>query len=434
MNLATQVRKLWSAFDGLAGDTLWSIAHDGSTLLTALISFSLLQRSLEVSQYGSYVAAYGMLGTLGALSFSGVGLALLQRIIGERDDAQVSLNSFLSLSMLLGAAGGVVAVMFGPRFVELNQLEIFLLVIGELLGAGVIFVLAMGVQASFGFAAATRLKLGVIYIRLVSVVVLFAVGGLSVLTLAASFCFLFLSYALYLMLVHLPKSGYRVDFCRPGRETTDASLMFSVPMGASRLQTDGDKFLLGAFGFLDAAGLYGAAYRVIMIGITPLMALDTAAFQRYLPKVEGQPGVHWRRAKTLGTLTFVASLFVVGGIYLFLPLFEWALLTGDYKEAGSLVPWLLVIIPLIATINAPMNGLLGLGLVRVRMFIYLGSAALSLALYLILIPFYDWRGAAVATIISEVVLSVVAWTVLWKAQQAADKEIKAQGEVIPAIS
>ena len=42
--------RAWHAFDGLAGDTLWSAAHDGLSLITALTSFSLLTRSLVARQ------------------------------------------------------------------------------------------------------------------------------------------------------------------------------------------------------------------------------------------------------------------------------------------------------------------------------------------------------------------------------------------------
>ena len=100
--------RLWHAFDGLATDTLWSGAHDFGQLLAAFTSFGLLIRVLEVEEYGAYLGLYGLLGAFGAVSFAGVGLAALQRLVGEGDDPDLTLRSFLSLTILIGGASTTV--------------------------------------------------------------------------------------------------------------------------------------------------------------------------------------------------------------------------------------------------------------------------------------------------------------------------------------
>jgi len=416
------LKRAWTAFDGLAGDTLWSMAHDVLVLVTAVTSFLILQSGLSLGEYGAYVGLHSTLAIVGAICYAGGGLALLQRLLGEGDEPKEAMDSFLSLALLGGTFTVVAVTAVAPRIIDLTRWEIFLLAVAELIGGALVFVCAMAVQGAIGFGAATRIKMGAISLRFMTAVALGLSGRISVLAIAAGFCFVLLSYSLFLLIIHLPKGGYRFTFRRPSRTAVSSTTMFSVPMGASGLQTDGDKVMLNYFGLSTEAGLYSAAYRVVMIGITPLMALDTAAFQRFLPRGDGEKGLHWRRSVRLGGLMIAASAVVVAGIYLFLPVFEFLLLRDEkFRQAIDVVPWLLPIIPLVATSNAPLNGLLGLGLPRLRMNIYIASAIVSLVLYALLIPMWGWKGAVVATIASEVSLSILGWSLLWRAQRAADR-------------
>ena len=423
--LATAWAKIWHSFDGLAGDTLWSGAHDFTHLIAAFASFYLLMRSLALEEYGAYIGLYGLLGVFGAVSYAGVGLALLQRLLGEGDDPDEALRSFLSLALLIGVIASALAIGIGVISLPLTTIEITLVVLAELIGVSAVFISATLIQASSGFPAATRVKMAVIVLRFMVLAVLAITDNLTIRNLAGGFLLLFLVYAAYLLAVHLPRHGYRVSLGWPSAQSWRSSAMFSTPMGASRLQTDADKYFLNVFRFHADAGLYGAAYRLVLLGTLPLSALDTAAFQRFLPKGEALPGLHWRRATRLAGLMSAASVVVAALLYVLLPFFDF-LFEEEYKAALDIVPWLLLLIPLIATSNTPMNGLLGLGQADKRMWVYMSSAAISIGLYLVLIPRYSWQGAVVATVISEVYLSAAGWTALWHYQRMADRDLDGQ--------
>lgn len=417
--LVAQWLRIWRAFDGLARDTLWSGGHDFLQLVAALSSFYLLQRALDLEEYGAYVGLYGLLGAFGAMSYSGVGLALLQRLIGERDEPNDAFRSFLSLSLLAGAVTCVIAIPLGITTLTLTPVEVVLIVVTEILTVAVVFISGIAVQASSGFPAAIRVKGGVIPMRLAVLLVLWQLDALTIRNLAAGFGLCFTIYGIYLLTVHLPKHGYRVGLGRPSRVSMRSSLMFSAPMGASKLQTDADKYLLNVFRHNADAGLYGAAYRMVLLGTLPLLALETAAFQRFLPQGDGRPGLHLRRAQILAGLMLAASLLVSGALYVLLPWFDF-LFDDEFKPAMDIVPWLLILVPLISTSGTPLNGLLGLGLPGKRMQVYIASAVVSLVLYFSLIPAFSWEGALIATIISELFLSAAGWTTLWYYQRQAD--------------
>lgn len=412
----------WHAFDGLAADTLWSGAHDAMHLATAITSFQLLQRALAPPEYGAYIGLYGLVGAFGAISFSGVGLALLQRLIGAGDDPDSSLRSFLSLSVIVGAVAAVLVGLIGTASLRLTTTEIMLVAGAELLAVAVVWMSAVLVQASSGYPASARVRMGIIAVRLIALVSLHVTGNLTIGNLAGGFLIGFSLYAVYLLGRHVPRHGYRVSFGRPSGLAVRASAVFSIPMGASKLQTDADKWFLNVYRFGADAGLYGAAYRMVQLGTLPLLALDSAAFQRFLPQGDGERGLHWRRAVRLATLMAVAGTAVAAVLYVALPVLD-IFFTEEYSEAIDIVPWLLLLIPFIATTSTPLNGLLGLGRADKRMYVYLASAVLSVGLYIALIPRYRWEGALVATFISEIFLVAAGWSALWYYQRKADEEI-----------
>ncbi|MEZ5411704.1 MAG: lipopolysaccharide biosynthesis protein [Acidimicrobiales bacterium] len=416
--------RTWRGFDGLAGDTLWSGLHDGLALLSSMASFYLITRALPTERYGGYVGLYGLLGAIGAFSYSGVGLAALHRLIGERDDPDDTLRSFLSLTVMTGAVLSALAIGLSLAFLRLGAVEISLIVVAELLGPAVIFISALLIQGVSGFAASIRVKLGVVAIRLASVLLLHFTGHLTLPALGLTILASFTVYGVWILAVHLPRHGYAVSFGWPNGLSLRSSGVFSVPMVASKLQTDADKFLLNAFGFRAEAGVYGAAYRIVLLGLTPLGSLDNAAFQRFLPRGEpGEIGAHWRRSTRLAMLMATASVVVALGLWICLPLFHF-LIEDRYNEAFDIVPWLLFTVPLLATSNLALNGLLGLGRPTTRMYVTIASSVISMVSYLLLIPSNGWKGAVAATYISEVALAVIAWSTLWHYQRRADDEVR----------
>ena len=416
--------RVWHGFDGLAADTLWSGLHDGSALLTSMTSFILVTRALTNERYGSYVGLYGLLGAIGAFSFAGVGFAALQRLIGERDEPDLVLRSFLSLTLVAGACLSGVTILLALAIPGLAVLEASLIVVAELLGPAVIYISAVLVQGVSGFAAAARVRLGIVAIRLSAVVLLHLTGHLTIAGLGATILVGFFAYGLWLLTVHLPRHGYTVSFGRPSAMSVQASGVFSLPMVANKMQTDADKFLLNVFGFQAQAGVYGAAYRLVLMALTPLGSLDSAAFQRFLPRGEpGEIGVHWRRSTRLAMLMGVASIAAAAGLWICLPLLHF-LVEGRYHEAFDIVPWLLFMVPLISTSNPALNGLLGLGRANTRAYVTIVSSLISMVSYLVLIPNHGWKGAVAATYISEVALALIAWSTLWYCQRRADDEVR----------
>lgn len=418
------LHRAWHAFDGLAGDTLWSAALDLLAVATALLSFVLLQRVLRVSDYGSYTGLYGLASTFSAITYSGPGLALIQRRFRFNQDLNDLQASFLSLAIIAGLASTAISFVLALFIIELPPLEIALITASELFASSIIWVVSWLVQIASDFPSMIRVRMGAVALKLVTVPALYAVGQLSILNLGLCYLILYGAFALWLVVVHLPRLGFDLHFRRPPSDVWRSSTVFAVPLAASQLQSDGDKIALNAFNLQGDAGLYGAAYRVVGLGALPIRVIGQAAFHRFLHEGdEAVEGYHLRRAARLTGFMFAVGLATAGALYFVLyvltPVID-LIIEDEYADAKEIIPWLVLFIPLLAISGTPLNGLLGLGRTRERATVYLTSALVSVVLYAALIPRWGWQGAVAATLLSELYLAVVSWLAMVHYQRIAD--------------
>lgn len=292
-----RIARLWRAFDGLAEDTLWSTGLDLMAIVSAIVSFRLLQEVLPVSAYGSYAALYGLATIFSAITYSGPGLALIQQRLRYNRDLNELQASFLSLTLLASLVASVIAILLASLRINLTLTEIILVTASELFANSTIFVCSWLVQAAAGFPAMIRVRMGAVALKLVAVPALFLTGQLSIRNLGAAYLVLYSLFALWLIVVRLPRVGYTVRFRKPSREAVRTSSVFAVPLAASQVQLDGDKITLESFNLSVDAGLYAAAYRVVLLGALPLRVIGQAAFHRFLPEDENDtPGYHLKRS------------------------------------------------------------------------------------------------------------------------------------------
>ena len=64
---ATRLRE-----DGIAGETMWGLIFEAVSLVSTLLAFTMLGRSLGTGGYGDYASLYAIIGPLGVLAASGV--------------------------------------------------------------------------------------------------------------------------------------------------------------------------------------------------------------------------------------------------------------------------------------------------------------------------------------------------------------------------
>ena len=416
----TRIRGLFHRYGEMMGDVAWSGLGDGLSLVANIISFLLLLNALEPEVYGGYVGFYGVIGPIGALSWSGLQLLVLQRIIKLNDDPQVVSSRALWMTILQGVVAVGVATLIASFVVStVTVFAMFLMAVAELILFPISNVATTLIQATHGFATSAKIRLALPLVRVGSLLATYTFADMTIQNLAIAWLIGFTFTSAVAVFFVLPRFGLRPGLMHPTGLCAN-KFELSTPMAASNLQTNGDKAIMNVYGLEADAGLYGAAFRIVLLSQFPIQTMNKALFQRFLPEGDGRRGLHVDRAKRFASMSLALSLVIALGMFTLTPILL-RFMPGTDKIDVNIVRWLVPLIPLLAISRAPLNGLMGLGLISRRAYLLVSSAALSMVLYIALIPSYSWRGAVVGTIVAEIYLAVGGWLMLIRAQRQADE-------------
>jgi O-antigen/teichoic acid export membrane protein len=403
----------------VATETAWSLAHEGLSLVSMLAAFLLLARHLGTDGYGSYVGLYGLLAPFAAFTLSGVNLTVLEHLVREREDPATVAASCTAVAVLLGAALSVVVLALDVVLLEgIDLATTALLVLAELVVNSSSYALVAVIQARQGFIPSIKVRLVGIVVRLAGLFVLAATDNMTLGKLAIVY---FTSFACYTAWVgsvvrRNGHGGLRVG--RPERRHVASAFLYGLGISAVNVQNDGDKVALNSYGLREQAGIYGAAYRIVQLGLLPISALAGSTHMSFL-HIDEHDNDQVARAKKLGAVSLAYALVFGVCLVAVSPLLPHVL--GDsFADAADVIPWLVPLVLLRGPGTFAMNGLLGLGRNRLRTGILLANAVWSVVLYATLIPAHGWKGAAVATVVGEATMFVAGWVALVVAQRRYD--------------
>jgi O-antigen/teichoic acid export membrane protein len=417
---------------GSRGDVAWSLLTEGTSLVSSMLSFLLLGRTLGAAGYGAFVGLYALIGPFLALGQAGVFLAAMDHVARAREDPGAVVGSFLSLTAVASLVFVPLLSAVGLGTIEgLPPLAAVLLVGTEFLLNGVFSTSQAMVQVRAGFPAAARLRILLAASKIALLTGLAAAGSLTLTTLAVGQ----LATLGAISVLATAKASRQLGApARPGRihrRHVRSVLLYGLGIGASMAQNDGDKFVLNAAHHQGDAGRYGAAYRLMQIVMLPTFALASATHVSFLDGADGASAQR-RRAIRLSLLALLYAVPAVVCLYLVAPLVP-RILTRDFAETARILQLLAPVVLLRAVGVYPMNALMGLGRNGLRTALQLGNAALSLVLYVALIPRWSWQGALAATLVTEVSLCASGWIALLLHERSGATS-KLVGEVAPCRS
>jgi O-antigen/teichoic acid export membrane protein len=407
----------------LAKDTIMGFAYEGSVLLSTLLSFSLLGHSLGTEGFGDYAGLYSIAAPLITLASTGVALAQAQHVVREHEDLERTARSCFSLSLvggLLMTVIGTILAIFIVRELPLYAIvPIFLL---EFVSYPAVLIAANTVQCRDGYAASTPLRLVPMVMRIVILIVLFALDRLTIATLGTTF--LIATALLSIVQIRRVSRRYGITLL-PGRidkAHLKSSLVYSSGVSGLAVQNDGDKTVLAAYHYRHDLGLYSAAYKIVQFGLIPVNTWMSISHNRFLEHDEHAHNQHLRRALKFGGVCAAYGLAFAVGVIVAAPLIT-LVVGNDFEGSVTMVRWLAPLVLLRALAIFPLNGLMGLGYPRLRTGLLLSAAALSLTMYITLIPLWQWKGAAVGTLFGEACLALSAWVFLLRLQRRHNESL-----------
>jgi len=410
---------------GLAGETMWGLSFEAISLFSMLLSFSMLGRSLGTGGYGDYASLYAIIGPLGVLAASGVTLSLMEHVLRDREDLEQTVRSCLSITLIIGSLLTVVGVAIAAWVVPtLAITTIGAVILLEFVALPIGQIAATTVQVSSGYTPSMQVRLIPLALRVIIIVVLHSVGRLTITTLGVTH--LFCGFILSALLVRAVGRHYGINGA-PGRlhrKHLKTSAIYSFGISGLSLQNDGDKAVLASYGYRDETGLYSAAYRIVQFGLLPVGTLVGVSHQRFLHHEEGDKRQHLRRSLRFAGVTAAYGIVFAIGVIIISPILP-RLMGEDFEGSVTMVRWLSPLVVLRGLTIFPLNGLMGLGKTGLRTLLLLLSAAVSMVMYIALIPLWSWKGAVAGTIIGEAGLAIAAWWLLLVYQRRDDARIDA---------
>ncbi len=400
---------------GLLRDTAHLSIGQGFRLVIQAAYFVLIARSLGPDAYGAFVTVVAMAALLGPFSGIGTQNLFVKNVRSGKREAPICWGNGILLTVLSGTLFSALAVGLS----SVLGLKTAPLVVMIICFSDLVF-LKVTELAAFGFAALDQMKQTSIQNVVVSLLRLAGIAALIALLHQVTLE----RWVWVYVLTSLLGTSYAVwkGSLLWGRPRTDLAALredvaegvyVSIAGSASTVYNDIDKIMLSRLADLAATGVYAAAYRVIDVSMTPIRSLAAAAYPRFFRKGMDGIGATCAYALSLMAKAAVYGSAASAGLWLFAPVLP-HILGSKYDAVVPAVRWL-ALIPFLRCLHSFLaDALSGAGLQRTRMAIQVVAALINIALNLVILPRYSWRGAAWTSLGCDGLLVVMFWfTVLY---------------------
>lgn len=393
----------------------WNLLGQVANVVGRSVYFLLLARTFGPSDYGVLIGVIAIFGILSPFSSLGTPQIMVREVSRGQTSVEVCLGRMLwlnfvaalALCLVLGCAGG-----------WLFPAELGLAIVLAT-GFSELFFIKVAEGFSLAFNAVGNMKMAALVNHMPFA---FRVGAVIVFLWWAESptpaLYLNFYVAAGLLAALLAYGLVRLHFPAPTIEWSSFAVIrsdgfdFSMTQACQQVNNDADKAMLLRLATADAAGLYGAAYRIVQVCLTPLLALNRTMYRRYFKA--GAEGVAGALKLTLKLVP--AALAYAGGtaalLWLVAPVIP--ILLGPKFADTIPVVHLLCLLPALKIAQELAGSVLtGADLQRGRGKAMLLTAILNVGLNAYLIPLYSWKGAVGATLACETFLAAYLAVAVW---------------------
>ncbi len=348
---------------------MWMIFGQGLKLIIQAIYFVEIARSLGVRNYGAFVSVVALVGIVYPFGSLGGGNLLVKNV--ARDESLFAV--YWGRALALTSAFGVVLI-------------------------GVVLVLsrcALPREIPL-LPHPSALEWGYIYFGCTGVVV---------------------AISAVLVLFHLGQPRFE---WKSLRSEIREGFYFSASQTSQTIYNDIDKTMLARLSTLDAAGIYGAAYRLIDVSFVPVSAALWSAYPSFFRVGAYGISASLKFAKPLMRRALAYSGAVCALLLVTSNIVPYVL-GSEYSATASALRWLSVL-PILKALHYFLSDTLtSAGYQGVRTAVQAGVAIFNVLINLWIIPAHFWRGAAWSSIASDALLCVGVGTAVWLVARADER-------------
>lgn len=402
--------------DSLRRGSLWMISGQSVALAAQALYFILIGRSLGSREYGAFIGVVALIAALVQFSSLGMEMILVRNLSRDRASFARTWGHALLIS-LVGFLLLLAAAMLFARFAlrpDLRALVPWIALADGLFGK-FIQLASRAFQGAGRLAWTARLTALTAAARALAAAALFAFAHAhrvraTALVWAHIYWVSTLAVALFAFALVAHRLG-RPRFARIAPADLSEGLSFSLSSSSISIYNDIDKTFLVSLGQTTAAGIYSAAYRAVDAASAPMYAVYAAATPRFFR--EGLRGVRPARAFARTTLarTLPYSIFAAALLWIAAPLLP-ALFGPSFRGSVAALHWLCLLPILRALHYAWGTAITASASQWNRTATQFGAAAFNLLLNFLLIPRWSWRGAALASLLTDASLAAASYCVL----------------------
>lgn len=403
--------------EGLQRGSLWMISGQMAALGFQAIYFVLMGRTLGSREYGAFVGVVALVAVLSQFSNCGMEMILLRNVSRNRAQFAVTWGSALRVTAVgfIGLLAAAMAISHVFLRSDLRLLVPWIAVSDGLFGK-LAQLAGRALQATGELRVMAKLTAAMNLGRAVLAMALFVYarwwgGHGDALLWARVYWIAPMAVGLIACWLVTTRLGWpRFEPMR--KRDWSEGLSFSLSNSSISLYNDIDKTFLVGLGQTFAAGIYGAAYRVVDVASAPLYSVYAAATPRLFR--EGAESVE--RAHALSNhILYRTFLYGIGAsVALFFGAGVLPLLFGpSFRESVAVLRWL-CLLPLLRVLHYAWGTTITASASQWnRTATQIAAAILNLGLCAWMIPRWSWKGAAVASLLSDGLLAVFSWAVLW---------------------
>lgn len=369
----------------------------------SFLAFIYMARVLGVDGYGTVEFALSLIIYLQAFTEGGLDL-WATREIARGKDIRILVSQVVPLRLILGSAGFIGLLLFLPLFPDYPQLKLVLILFG-------LRAFTQALDLRWVFMGQEKMKWVAIGLIISQVVFALAVFGLvrgpedilwipifqTIGNLAMA------GYFIYQFLRSTPGGTLFRPTLRGIKQALGPSFTLGASRGLSLLSFNFDTLLIGFMLSSATVGLYSAAYRPVIVVLTIATTYGLGLFP-VLSRAFATDHDEFRRL-VRNSLRLTATLAMpigIAGTFLAKPGIE-LLFGSEYSEAApvlQILSWTAVLVTLRGTFR---QSLCAIGHQRVDLWNAVVASVINVSLNFVLIPKYGMIGAAIATVISEIV-------------------------------
>jgi O-antigen/teichoic acid export membrane protein len=399
----------------LIKNSLWMFSGQGLSLLAQAGYFMVVARLLGSLEYGILAGASASVGILSQYGAFGSGLLFLRYVSPDHSRFRQYWGNILLSCFTLGTLLVVLLALVAPHFLRHIDVRVIILlaisdcICGQLTtAASQVFQAFERMRYSATLSTAVSCtRLGVAVFMLVSLrhaaLIQWAAASLAVSTLTA-----LTSISIVTTKFGLPRFRIRLFVQRLWE-----GFVFAVSGSTTSVYNDVDKSMLAHYGMDAANGIYSMAYRVIDVSAIPIRSIHSAAFPRFFRHGAETNGLTSTSdfAKRLLRRTSLIGIAVAAVLYLAAPIIP--LMVGKGFSSSVMALRWLCLIPFFRSFHLSAgDALAGAGRQSTRLLFQAVAALGNIAMNLYLIPRYSWRGAAIASLVTDAGLGAMLWFVL----------------------